>query len=571
MLLVAYRPVTFLKGYRSDCGSPICNECSCGHLLLVPKSHLPLREPGFFPTATTGNRATSGLNQGRVSGVVCASTPEIRHIDGARSAVVDALSRPSSAHLQLSPGIDLTEMATEIRRELPLTTGNGTILCDVSTPSHHPLVPPALRRKVLSSLHDLYHPGSQATGKLVSDRFVWPGMHKELKAWTRACPACQRSKFQRHKKTSIGIFPSSGARFSHIQLDIVGPLSLSDGCSYLLTCVNRFTWWPDAIPLPVVAASTVVKTFLSLWVAVFGAPSTITTDRGAQFESKLFQSLLSFLGCTRLKTSLRATDNPENWMDHLPLVLLGIRSALKSDLHCSTAELVFGATVRLPDSLPSSTQAISLRVLATCSHVYLRCDQVRCPLEPPYNGSFPVFSRGTKTFRIQRETHEEVVTLDHLEAAVPGTPPDKPCSSLPSGHPPLPPSIPPSRILTIPLNPHPPTATSSSTCSPQAASHTHSSPPVGTMAVRSHVRRLVRRSWSRQSAHVMAGADAESCRPESWHHPRECSKPINVRDFADWLSGTKDALGSNGLNSGHTTTTATGLRSPLAAAVCRAP
>ncbi|BHF70453.1 hypothetical protein SprV_0301350400 [Sparganum proliferum] len=95
-------------------------------------------------------------------------TSDIRHIDGSRNEVADALSRPSIAHLQLSPGIDLAEMAAEQRRvgspcdedvsglqlqELPLTTGNGTSLCDVSTPSHRPFVPPFLRRKVFSSLH----------------------------------------------------------------------------------------------------------------------------------------------------------------------------------------------------------------------------------------------------------------------------------------------------------------------------------------------------------------------------------------------------------------------------------
>ncbi|BHF80325.1 hypothetical protein SprV_0702345000 [Sparganum proliferum] len=300
-------------------------------------------------------------------GYISKSTSDIRHIDGSRSEKADALSRPSIAHLQFSPGIDLAEMAAEQRRlgspcdedvsglqlqELPLTTGNGTILCDVSTPSHRPFVPPSLRRKVFSSLHNLSHPGSRATDKLVFDRFVWPGMHKDLKAWTRACIACQRSKIQRHNKAPIGTFPGPGARFSHVQLDSVDPLTLSNGCSYLLTCVDRFTRWPEAIPLPDIAAPTVVKAFLSRWVAIFGAPFTIRTDRDAQFKFNLFQSLPSFLGCTRilttayrptangmverlhhqLKTSLRAANDPENWTDHLPLVFLGIRPASRRTL-----------------------------------------------------------------------------------------------------------------------------------------------------------------------------------------------------------------------------------------------
>ncbi|BHF66576.1 hypothetical protein SprV_0200959800 [Sparganum proliferum] len=42
-------------------------------------------------------------------------TSDIRQIDGSRNEVADALSRPSIAHLQLSPGIDLAEMAAEQR------------------------------------------------------------------------------------------------------------------------------------------------------------------------------------------------------------------------------------------------------------------------------------------------------------------------------------------------------------------------------------------------------------------------------------------------------------------------
>ncbi|BHF70404.1 hypothetical protein SprV_0301345400 [Sparganum proliferum] len=198
----------------------------------------------------------------------------------------------------------------------------------------------------------------------------------------------------------------------------------------------------------------------------------------------------------QLKASLRAAADPENWTDHLPLVLLGIRSALKPDLDCSAAELVFGATVRLPGEMISPTPQSAVedptnllhrlrqfmrtlspvpprssaspshleKDLATCSHVYLRCDRVRRPLEPPYDGPFRVISRGTKNFRIQRGTREEVVSVDRLKAAVPDTPPDEPCGPLPSAPPPRP-SIPPSRILSLPPCPPPTTPTTPSSIS----------------------------------------------------------------------------------------------------------
>nr|VZI50277.1 unnamed protein product [Spirometra erinaceieuropaei] len=101
----------------------------------------------------------------------------------------------------------------------------------------------------------------------------------------------------------------------------------------------------------------------------------ITTDRGAHFESTLFQTLLNLLGCThirttayhpaangmverfrrQLKTALRAAEDPENWADNVHVALLDIRAALKSDLDCSAAELVFGTTLRLPGEMVTPT------------------------------------------------------------------------------------------------------------------------------------------------------------------------------------------------------------------------
>ena len=51
------------------------------------------------------------------------------------------------------------------------------------------------------------------------------------------------------------------------------------GMTYLLTCVDRFTRWPEAIPISDITAETVARTFIAHWVAMFGTPSTIITDK----------------------------------------------------------------------------------------------------------------------------------------------------------------------------------------------------------------------------------------------------------------------------------------------------
>ena len=60
--------------------------------------------------------------------------------------------------------------------------------------------------------------------------------------------------------------------FDHIHLDIVGPLPLSQGYRNLLTCVDRYTRWPEAIPIPDSTAETVAHVCIAPWNAVFGVP-----------------------------------------------------------------------------------------------------------------------------------------------------------------------------------------------------------------------------------------------------------------------------------------------------------
>ena len=130
-------------------------------------------------------------------------------------------------------------------------------------------------------------------------------MNIGIAKWCRSCKGCQTAKISRHNKPVFGKFDEPTERFDHIHIDIVGPLLYADDFRYLLTCVDRFTCWPEAIPLVDIRAETVADAFFSGWIARFGTPATITTDRGAQFESKLWDGLCNqYVYGTRINESM---------------------------------------------------------------------------------------------------------------------------------------------------------------------------------------------------------------------------------------------------------------------------
>ncbi|GFY74479.1 transposon Tf2-9 polyprotein [Trichonephila inaurata madagascariensis] len=148
---------------------------------------------------------------------------------------------------------------------------------------------------IFRSLHNLSHPGIRATKRLIQDRFVWPPMLKDIAKWTRCCIPCQRCKVQRHTVSPIQPFAPTVERFQHVHIDLVGPFPPSDGFTFLLTCIDRYTRWP-VIPVSDISAEAVAKSFITNWISRFGVPAIITTDQGGQFQSRLLSSLKQMLG-----------------------------------------------------------------------------------------------------------------------------------------------------------------------------------------------------------------------------------------------------------------------------------
>jgi hypothetical protein len=80
-----------------------------------------------------------------------------------------------------------------------------------------------------------------------------------------------------------------------VHVDVVGPLPVSSGFRYCLTAIDRYTRWPEAVPLSAITAEAVAEAFVSIWVACFGCTQQITTDQGRQLEARLFKTLATIM------------------------------------------------------------------------------------------------------------------------------------------------------------------------------------------------------------------------------------------------------------------------------------
>ena len=176
-------------------------------------------------------------------------------------------------------------------------------MCDTSLGFHRPIVPPEFRRDIFDVLHGLSHPGIKATTSLVQRRYVWHNMKRDVRRWCQECAACAASKVHRHYRAPVGAIPTPERKFSFIHVDIVGPLPRCRGFSHLLTVVDRTTRWPEAIPLDSTTAEACAGAFISGWVARFGVPLDITSDRGCQFVSGLWNSMATSLGTKLHRTT----------------------------------------------------------------------------------------------------------------------------------------------------------------------------------------------------------------------------------------------------------------------------
>ncbi len=209
-----------------------------------------------------------------------------------------------------------------------------------------------------------------------------------------------------------------------------------------------------------IAAASCADALIAGWISRYGVLVQLTSDRGTQFTSAIWDTLCQQLGIQhqpttafhpqangmverchrRLKDTLRARLAGPDWPLHLLWVLMGLRAAPTEDTGVSAAKVIFGAPLVLPgqildtEELPLADFISKLRqsgpplpsrplsyaqmaakpaaVLLSAAFVYVRKGGTVLPLSLLYSGPYKVLASGPKVFRLQVG---ETVSIDCLK------------------------------------------------------------------------------------------------------------------------------------------------------------
>ena len=258
-------------------------------------------------------------------------------------------------------------------------------------------IPESKVEHIMEEFHGSFlggHCGFDRTYNKINERYYFPLMYTKIKEFVQTCLECQRKKnINRKEYNALNPLKHPSYPFERMSMDLVGPLTeTKNGNKYILTVMDYFSRWPEAIAIKDAEAITVGQAYLDLVLTRYGCPRIILTDRGSQFMSHMFDYINKVL-LTRHRTSTPyhpqtngviekfhyslvqtmkyLTSTFENdWDDYINVSLFVFRTTRNNTIGMTPYEALYGFKASLPCD-------ISLKIPKKCEDIAGYLDTIK--------------------------------------------------------------------------------------------------------------------------------------------------------------------------------------------------
>ncbi|KAB5595388.1 Transposon Tf2-7 polyprotein [Ceratobasidium theobromae] len=216
------------------------------------------------------------------------------------------------------------------------------------------------------------HQGQARTLEMISRKYWWPNMTREVNRYVESCEQCQRSKGARQSVPGRPLEVPNGP-WEWITYDLIVKLPKSMGYDSILVVIDRFSKMGHFLPCnESMSAEMLAEIFLKEVWKLHGTPKITTSDRGTTFTSKFLRALYKRLDIEPrfssayhpetdgqseranqwLEGYLRSFGNArqDDWAQWLPLAEFSYNNHINRSTKKAPFEIIYGRTLEWKDN-----------------------------------------------------------------------------------------------------------------------------------------------------------------------------------------------------------------------------
>ena len=223
-------------------------------------------------------------------------------IKGEDNAVADLMSRNPAATVMPEGPADykVTDLDAMDLGETPRPLQQNQFMSHVAKELH---LPTQQQYDAMKSCHNevVGHNGLEPTvQRLKAAGYDWQYMRPMVTKFIRECDACQKAA-RGESLFHVKPFTLSGwGLMKDRSIDFVGPLSPDeDGNTYIGVIIDTFSRWVELYKCKAPTAECGARCLLEHY-GDFGLPTSVRSDRGAAFTSKLITEFMTMLGVNHI-------------------------------------------------------------------------------------------------------------------------------------------------------------------------------------------------------------------------------------------------------------------------------